>query len=140
MPVRLNFDGMSELRTALQNLPQDLADEAADIVSATAQDAKSAIQSGYPIGPTGNLHNRVTAANNAGRRAAAIAIVKSNAPHAWIFEHGTRRRSTAKGANRGSMPEAPESAQMIPKVIRLRARMVNQLIELVKRAGFVVES
>lgn len=138
MSVKLNFEGMNELRTALQNLPDDLAAEAEGIVTATAQDAKSSIQQGYPVGPTGNLQKRVTMASNAAHRAASVAIVKSAAPHAWIFEKGTRNRITRKGARRGRMPQAPESERMLPKVIRLRARMTNQLIEVVRRAGFEV--
>jgi len=140
MSVKLNFDGMNELRAALQALPDDLAEEAAGIVTATAQEAKSSIQGGYPMGPTGNLRNRVTATNNAAHRAAAVSIVKSAAPHASIFEYGTKRRHTSKGWNRGKMPQPPEAERMIPKVIRLRARMVSQLIELVRRAGFEVDA
>ncbi len=140
MSVKLNLDGMNELRAALQSLPDDLAAEAEGIVTATAQDAKHEIQDGYPIGKTGNLHNRVTVTNNAARRAAAVSIVKSAAPHAWIFDNGTKPRHTAKGWNRGQMPARPILERMVPKVIRLRARMTGQLIELVRRAGFEVDA
>lgn len=135
MSVKLNFEGMSELRTALQNLPDDLQAEAEGIVTATAQEAKASIQSGYAIGPTGNLHSHVTVTNNSARRAAAVSIVKSTSPHAWIYDNGTKVRTTHKGAGRGQMPARPIQDRMIAKVIRLRARMEKQLVELVRRSG-----
>lgn len=140
MSVTLNLEGLDELRAALQKLPDDLAAEAATIVEGTASQAKQEVQSGYPIGPTGNLHNRVTVTNNAGRRFGVVSILKSTAPHAWIFENGSKVRRTQKGWNRGSMPAPPDSGRMIPKVIRLRAKMVAALIELVKLAGFEVNA
>lgn len=138
MPVRLQFDGMNEFREALRQLPEELTQEASVIVEAHAELARSAISVGYPLGPTGNLKNRVVTIHNAGRRFITKAIVKSQAPHASIFENGTKRRQTAKGANRGVMPRAPESQRMIPKVIRIRRRLMTQLIALVRRAGFEV--
>jgi hypothetical protein len=47
-------------------------------------------------------------------------------------------RITRKGARRGKMPAAPSAEAMIPKVIRLRAQMVAELIELVESQGFEV--
>ncbi len=156
MGVKLSLEGFNELRAALQSLPEDLANEARDIVSQTAQDARSEIQNGYPIRttnlhpgpkrkskwfPPGNLKSRVTVLNNAGNRATTKSIVKSNAPHSWLFNEGWTKgynRSNSKGANRGRMPKPTPDKAMIPKVIRLRARMVNQLVELVRRAGFEV--
>lgn len=138
MSATVTIEGMDDLRAALRQLPQDLTDEAAGIVSGYAAQAQQEISSGYPQGPTGNLKNRVTVTNNAGRRFGTVSIVKSAAPHASIFEKGTKVRQTGKGYNRGAMPEPPESERMIPKVIRLRQRMVSDLIALVQRAGFEV--
>lgn len=138
MATRVRLEGLTELRNALRRLPTDLAEEAATIVEAHANLARTEIQAGYPTGPTGNLKRRVTVTHNAGRRVSAVAVVKSAAPHAWIFEHGTRRRVTERGRNRGRMPEATDAQQMIPKVIRIRRRMVTALIALVRRAGFEV--
>ena len=139
MPVKLSLEGMDELRKQLQNLPDDMKQRADFIVTKYASAAKQQIQSGYPLGPTGNLKNHVTQTNNAGRRTSAVSIVKSTAPHAWIFEHGTQNRRSRFG-NRGRMPAADPSKAMIPKVIRLRAQMTNELIDLVKEAGFEVST
>src|SRR6185369_9818998 len=114
--VKLDLNGMNELRDALRKLPEDLTTEAAVIVSAYATQAKQEIQSGYPQGPTGHLRGGVRVIHNAGRRVSTTSIVKSTAPHAWIFENGTANRVTNRGANRGRMPKPPEGQKMIPKV------------------------
>ncbi len=152
MGVRLSFDGMDEFREGLRNLPQALASQAAQVVQGSAEQAGQAIRSNYPIRqtnlhpgprrkspwyPPGNLHNRVTVTNQSSGVSARY-VVKSSAPHAHLFENGTGRRSTQSGANRGSMPAAPIGERMIPVVIRVRARMVSQLVEIVKAAGFTV--
>lgn len=138
MATRLVMEGLSEFRAQLRQLPEDLTQEAAQIITAHAEQARADVSNGYPMGPTGNLKRRVTVIHNVGRRFFAQALVKSAAPHAWIFENGTASRRTRSGANRGAMPLPPESERMIPKVVRIRRRMVEALIELVRRAGFEV--
>lgn len=136
---RLELQGLTELRTALRQLPAELVQEASAIVLAHAEQAQRDIRDGYPTGPTGNLKRGVTVIRTTSRVTTA-AIVRSRAPHAYIYEHGTTTRRTDRGANRGRMPEAPVERRMIPKVIRLRRRMVDQLIALVRRAGFTVDA
>jgi len=138
MGVKVSFDGMSDLRAALQALPTEMATEAAGIVGQYAGQAKNDIQNGYPIGRTGNLHNRVSVSVKPGNSASVTAIVASRSPHAHLFEYGSGRRVTNTGANRGRMPAAPESARMVPKVQRLRSQMVRALIAFVRDKGFVV--
>lgn len=137
MSVRVELQGISELRAALRALPDDLAEEAGAIVVDHATEAKRETEQGYPNGSTGNLRRGVTLSvqKNA---FGTTATVKSNAKHVHIFERGTVRRQTRRGANRGRMPQARTSQQMIPKAIQIRARMRQALIELVKRAGFQV--
>lgn len=137
MSVTLRFDGLEELRQALRKLPETLATEAAAIVVEHAQLAHDQIQNGYPQGPTGNLKHRVTITKQSSR-VTTKATVSSRAPHAWIFEHGTHRRVTSHGANRGRMPPASDAQAMIPKVIRVRRQMMEALKDLVVRAGFEV--
>ena len=152
MSVRLLFEGMNELRDALHNLPNELALEAREVVSNAATDAMRETVNAYPIRttnvnpgihrkttyfPPGNLRRRVTIVNKS-NNASALSVVRSAAPHAHLFEDGTARRTNSKGANRGSMPKAPLSELMIPKVIRIRRRMYEQLIAIVRAAGFVV--
>ena len=152
--IKMQMDGLNELRDALHKLPEDLLEEAADIVIAHAEEARREIQEAYPVRttnlnrrssrtgkwfPPGILKARVTSLKNRSLIATS-ALVQSRAPHAWIYEHGTegRKRRTDKGWNRGAMPEAPLERRMIPKAIKWRARMVKALTELVQRAGFEV--
>lgn len=131
------MEGLTELRNALRNLPEDLARDAAEIVVNVAEGAKAEIVSGYPQGRTGNLKGGVTV-HRSHAQFTSQAIVKSRAKHAHLFEFGTKARKTANGVNRGRMPKAPAHQAMIPVVIRKRRQMVQQLIELVRRAGFEV--
>jgi hypothetical protein len=81
----------------------------------------------------------VTSTREAGAtRFGVRAIIRSRSPHASIFERGTKVRQTRNGANRGAMPQPPESERMIPIVVRRRRVMVEALTELVKSNGFVV--
>lgn len=136
MPVRVQMNGLDELRAQLRRLPEDLATEAGDIVLAHAEGAKREVEGGYPT-YRGVLRSRVRVERNRSKVTTA-AIVRSTAPHAFIFERGTVQRRTDKGWNRGRMPAASASQAAIPKFIRWRARMVEALIELVRRAGFEV--
>ncbi len=150
MTVRINFEGLNELRQGLQNLPQTLAAEAAQVVSAAADQCAQETKSAYPVRqtnltpgyrrktpwyPPGILRGRVTITNKSTNVSAAYAV-KSAAPHAHLFENGTHVRHTKNGANRGAMPAAPIEERMIPRVIRIRARMVDRLIQIVRDAGF----
>jgi len=151
---QLRFDGMSELRAQLRNLPETLAGEASHIVEGAANGAAAEIPRNYPIRdtnlhpgprrkspwfPPGNLARGVRVTHFERGKVAAGAIVKSAAKHAHLFEFGTRQRRTNKGANRGVMPKAPASEAMIPVVIRARKRMYSQLADLLRRVGFQVE-
>lgn len=136
-PTRLVLDGLREFNEALRNLPQELTDEAADLVRSAAEQAKTEIQASYPEGPTGNLRAGVTREYNRSKFTTA-AIVRSRAKHAHLFEFGTRRRETRRGANRGSMPQGPDGQRMIPIAIKQRRRLMDGLLALLQRAGFQV--
>jgi hypothetical protein len=135
---RVQWQGLTEFRTALRHLPEELTGEATDIVDGTSDSAHREIAAGYPQGPTGNLRRGVSRERQPSKFGAS-AIVRSRARHSHIFEKGTGQRQTRNGANRGSMPEAPREQQMIPVVIKYRRRMFESLKDLVRRAGFIVE-
>lgn len=140
MPTKLRLEGLTELRTQLRNLPEDLAQEAGAIVTAHAEEARRRIQTAYPEGPTGNLKRGVTMERNTSKFTSS-AIVRSRATHAHLYEFGTTKiRRTKKGASRGTMPKADPQHAMIPIVVRVRAQMVRALIGLVERAGFQVRA
>lgn len=139
MSTRLQLHGLSELRAALRQLPEELTREASAIVVAAAEGAKSEIVGAYPTGPTGNLKAGVTV-HRSHAQFTEQAIVRSRAKHAHLYEFGTKPRRTANGARRGSMPKAPTTRAMLPIVIRKRRQMVDALIEMVRRAGFQVNA
>jgi len=151
--VKLEIQGLDELRQALRNLPKELTNEAAVIVQAHAEDAKRQIEAAYPIRTTG-LHpterrkskwfppGTMKHSISVDRSHSAFttrAIVKSRAPHAHLFEYGTDARKQGNGKVVGRMPVGPQAELMIPKVQRIRRRMVAALVELVRKAGLVVE-
>lgn len=134
--MSVQWSGLNEFRAALRNLPAELAEEGGTIVLAHAAEAERLVEAAYPE-VTGNLKRGVTLKTE-GSRFGAVGIVKSGARHSHLFEKGTGPRRTASGANRGSMPQAPQHQQMIPIVIQVRRRMVKALMTLVERAGFQI--
>ena len=135
MPI----NGLTDFRRYLRQLPDELAQEAGVIVQAQATEARAQIARAYPEGPTGKLRSGVTVEHQS-NRAASASIVRSRARHASLFERGTTTRRTARGANRGAMPEGAENERMIPIIVRRRRAMTLALIELVRRAGFQVDA
>ncbi len=138
MSVKIQWSGLEQFKAELRNLPEHLQDEAAKIVIAAATSAHQDVKAAYPTGPTGNLKRGVKLTIESQSKLGAKAVVRSNAFHAHLFEKGTRLRKTKAGANRGRMPEAPDSQQLIPIAIRARRRMVSALIELVQSIGLEV--
>lgn len=137
---RIELQGLQDFRTALLSLPDDLTQEAGQIVQDTAQDTGAQVSSHYPVGPTGNLRNRVRVDMRQPVPGKVIGIVRSQSPIAGIFEKGTKDRSTRKGWRRGRMPAAPPDEAMVPRAIRARARMTGLLIDLLRKAGFEVNA
>ena len=140
MGLVLKWVGREDFLRALRSLPEDLKREAAVVVEAAAEDAKRQAYFAYPQ-KTGNLRRGLRVTYNAGRRFSREAILKSAAPHAHLYEFGThgKERFTDSGVSRGVMPEAPEQHAFIPIAIRVRRRMTKALIEIVRKAGFVVD-
>lgn len=137
MSSRVEWDGLNEFQQALRQLPKELTGEAAEIVQRHAEASARTVQANYPQGPTGNLKSGVRVEPD--RSPFGVrGVVRSRAKHAHLFEFGTNTRRTSKGADRGRMPKASESHAAIPVFIRERRKMVEALIELVKRAGFEV--
>lgn len=138
MSVKLQWDGLPSFREALRRAPEHIKAEADAVVLETASSVARDVETAYPEGPTGNLKRGVTSRHE--RTPFGVsALVRSRARHASIFERGTTQRQTRRGANRGAMPQPPESQRAIPKFVRARQRMTEALIDVVRRAGFEVE-
>lgn len=130
----LGLSGVLELQDALRRLPDEVVADGDRIVGATADGAAEAIREGYPVGPAGTLKNRVSVSKSASR-GGMVATVRSADPIASIFENGTAVRHDALGHNRGRMPPG---RVFIPIVETARREMHDELIDLVRTAGFEV--
>jgi len=126
MSVSLAFDGMKELRAALEVLPAALRDKhLPPTVAAEAEAMAAEVRAGYPLGETGNL--RAGVVTEKGRTSSLVMKVRSKAPHAHLFEFGTVSRYTRRtGAHRGKMPE-PAQPNFVPAAIRSRVRLVARV-------------
>lgn len=137
MSSSLRFDGLAELRAQLRRLPEELAGEASGIVDRNAKDAAEGIRADYRRHlRTGRLEDGVIVTHVDAGKYAAGAIVKNTAKHAWLFENGSQSRHTDIGANRGSMPPGHV---FIPRVVRQRRTMYEQLKAMLVRVGFEVD-
>lgn len=131
---RFRFDGLADLRADLRKLPEELRDDASQIVIDAADGAASDIVEDYPE-RTGKLKKGVKVQRLTGSRFFAGAIVRNTAKHAFLWENGTQARHTELGANRGAMP--PGNV-FVPNVLRRRRQMYDQLKALIASKGLTV--
>lgn len=134
MSVTLQWEGLNELRAELRRLPAELTGEASHIVEGSANAAAADIKQAYPV-RTGKLRDSVIVTHFEKGQFSAGAIVTNKAKHANLYEVGSQARHTAIGANRGSMPPGHV---FVPRVIRRRRQMYEQLKALLVRKGLSV--
>jgi len=134
MSASVTWRNLDEFRSTLSQLPADLTAQAKGILHEAADAAAAEIRAAYPVS-TGALVRGVRVSEGRHGRWAGAYRVRSTAPHATIFEQGTKPRQTKKGANRGFMPAADI---FVPIAIRHRARMWPALKAIVEKAGFEV--
>jgi Bacteriophage HK97-gp10, putative tail-component len=90
MANRLDLN-LAAWRDELAAEPAALGAASAPIVNGTAQAAAAALASAYPTGPTGNLRAGVRVIEQqTGDPAVVETSVVSSAPHAHLYEYGTR--------------------------------------------------
>jgi len=138
--VAVVLSGLDALRDALRRLPAELVVDGAKIIQVAADDMARQLQSAYPIGPprpnvpSGNLRSQVRVDLKIDK-VSARATVRNTAKHAWLFQHGSKKRAWKNGKNTGAMPAKPI---FIPIAIVERREMTDALIDLVTRAGLTV--
>ena len=133
MALILQIKGLEELRAAFRALPKDLQREAAVIVQAQAEAARQQIAAAYPE-RTGNLRRGLRVETRADPTS-DYAILRNYAPHAVIFEKGTKPRRWKSGKSTGRMP--PGNV-FLPIANRRRQMMVNLIVDIVERHGLHV--
>jgi hypothetical protein len=144
----LSWDGLDELRQVLGRMPAVLQPEVQARAFAHAGAAATTLRAAYPEGPTGNLRRGVRLDQRAARGGGSATVLVSAAPHAWIYERGTKPRegrggsATGKGsrshgalANRGFMPRSDAFARVVGPA---RRRLIDDLTALLVQRGFVV--
>jgi hypothetical protein len=133
---RVVWEGLEELKAALQALPDTCAGEAANLMAGTVNGAYVAIKSAYPS-RTGKLRNGMKLLPVTRKGLVVGQKITNTAKHAQAFEHGSQARHTTIGANRGSMPPGHI---FVPRIEQARRRLTGQLVELLKRHGATVSS
>ena len=126
------FTGMAELLRDLEALAPAVGTEAAHIITAATNAAFVEVRSGYRRGPTGNLIKGVSIQEKGPR----WKVLRSRAPHAWLWERGTVARYT-KGqgkytvrSHRGTMPATPT---FWPAVRKYQTRLIQQIAAAITR-------
>lgn len=136
MSSRVVLKGFDELVTMLTTAPEHIREDGFQIVREETEGAAQEMRNAYQShSRTGRLVRRVVTEFPSAR--ILVGIVRSKAPHAHLFEFGTKPRRNAAGANRGVMPAASPEV-VVPIARRRRERMVRRLAEMLVRMGFQV--
>lgn len=130
MSMRFVFTGLDELKAQLRDLPEHLAGEAGHLVEAAGNRAVLDLRRAYPR-VTGNLRAgvEVTFTRSSG---GVRAVVRSRAPHAWLYEHGVAGRKVGKGLNR------TPTFVFKKTMSRVRKELYDAFAALLERAGLRV--
>ena len=111
--MSMNIDFSAEaISAALRTASAEVQDKIGALALVAAHRAKDRVQAAYPIGPTGNLHERVfvsqprTFTTTATGQPVPVWLVRATSPHVFIWQEGTRERfdATRKNARRGRSP------------------------------------
>lgn len=129
---RFTWKGYEEFKTQLRNIPTDLHGEAAHIVEAHANRVALIVRQRYHRGATGNLIAGVDVVPIQGDALYTGFKVVSRAPHAHLYEEGTKVRANKHGDNRGRMPRFNVLG---PVAAEQRFRMYAAIRAMQKRYG-----
>jgi hypothetical protein len=126
--VTFELRNLNQFIVELRSLPAELKGDATTIVVDAAHKAQAEIVAAYPV-VTGNLRKGVKVTIAALGPAGVDAVVRSSAPHAWLYEHGRSRWGEI------SDPPAPV---FIPTMMRMRRAMYARLAQLLEQHGLDV--
>lgn len=136
MSARVTWSGLDEFLREFGAIPQELNSQGMEILREETEGAAVEIAQQYSqVSKTGNLARRVRTVYPSST--ILVGIVESRAPHAHLYEWGTKARKTDSGANRGKMPEAAPPV-VVPVARRRRARMARRLVDLLRSKGFQI--
>jgi len=101
----VKWDGLDSFKRELQVITADLVSEAEGILVESAFAAGDHIRSLYPD-REGGLRRGLTVVPSRGLVLAGAELI-NRAPHAYLYENGTRVRENRQKANRGRMRKTP---------------------------------
>lgn len=139
----MKWEGMQDFYAALRKLPVELRDDAADIITTAAEDARTAIYQEYAQGDTGNLRKGLYVKPPLPSLYGMDVILISRAAHAWLWDNGSEARHyTTKNGKRhatGRMwGKSSPPHTFIKHVIRHRNRMFEDLVAMMEQHGLWV--
>lgn len=133
------INGLAELQELLRNLPEALWREGEVIVVSEAMAAYHEMDAATPE-VSSNLRGRLTIDTSTSGRGRPRAQVKNRAPHAWLWEHGSKGARTGPfGWGNTGTGVMPAANKYIPAAIRHREAMRDKLIAMVERFGLKVQ-
>lgn len=133
--MKLELTGLEELKAALHQLPIELHDEAAQYVQEATEKAAQDLVVAYPRrfgGLRQGVSHKVVRA-----QFGITGTVTSKSKQAVWWEFGTQNRRTKQGWNRGRGPSHSKEG-LAAIASRVRRRMNEQLLDVVRKAGFQV--
>jgi len=132
------WDGLEEYKEQIRTLPAECAKEARNFIEGAVNGAYVTISTVYgQHRVTGNLQKglKILPLKVSGEYTTGLEL-RSAAPHAWLFEHGSQGRhyTTVHGVRHvtGRMPPTPIFNGTIGKAKR---KLVEQLKDMVIRRG-----
>jgi len=139
---RVIWDGLDELKAALQALPETCAGEAAKLIEGTANAAYVAIKGAYPS-RSGKLRAGLKLLPITRRGLIVGQKIVNTSKYAAGYDHGTQARHyvSAGGATHrtGIMGSKTPPTHVFGKTIQVKRRQLTaSLVDLLKRQGATV--
>ena len=120
----IRIEGLEELNKVLEELQKSVDDGEKDgIVKSAAEKVKFAVETGIPIGPTGNLRRSLALRKMSKPGVYVVAMDRKIAPHAHLVEYGHAGGASANPFFRPAIDSAlPQAAKVIEEEIKRRVR------------------
>jgi hypothetical protein len=134
--IRVTLTGFDELLKQMADAPREIREEAMERVRFVTESAANEMRAGYGRHRvTGNLVGSVKTTYPSDD--VIVGIAHATAPHAHLFQWGTKKRRNASGANRGRMPVA-DQPNVVDLARRWRQVLKRDLMAMMERLGFQV--
>lgn len=136
----VRWDGLDEYKALLRQLPEACNVEAGHAVEEAVNRAYTTVSEVYGAHRfTGNLQKGLKIATLNKGAYGTGRILRSTAPHAWLFDNGSQARHWLSGKSTGRMwGKTPPTHVFVQTVIRERRRLYDRVKDMLRRKGAVV--